>query len=175
MEWLSQTTLARLRDRLETRGQRPSVVMAHQNLSPDALEFVQVTNQYGTLCEAMYIMMAADGRVTQDERDVLKGALRSLSEDTVRGVHIEAMLDAAAKKAATEGRDARLSAIIDELREDVTLSEVAFVLMAAIAFADDIIEDEENEVLNALAEGLGIATDRANDLLDQVERDQPQD
>lgn len=169
MTWLSTPTLIRLRDQLQAQGQRPSVVIPSQNLSPDALEFIQVTSQYGTLCEAMYIMMSADGRVSQDERDVLKGALRSLSSDNVRGVHIEAMLDAASKKLASEGRDKRLAAVIEELREDTTISEIAFVLMAAIAFADNVIEDEENEVLNELAEGLGIDADRANELLDQVE------
>lgn len=44
--------------------------------------------------------------------------------------------------------------------------------MAAIAFADNVIEDEENEVLNELADGLGISAERANELLDQVEQDQ---
>jgi len=172
MVWLSTPTLFRLRDQLQAHGQRPSVVLPNQNLSPDALEFIQVTTQYGTLCEAMYIMMAADGRVSQEERDVLKGALRSLSDDSVRGVHIEAMLDAAAKKIANEGREKRMAAIVSELSEDSTLSEVAFVLMAAIAFADNVIEDEENEVLNELAEGLGIDEERANMLLDQVEQEQ---
>ncbi|MFW5739253.1 MAG: TerB family tellurite resistance protein [Myxococcota bacterium] len=171
MAWLSTPTLTRLRDQLQAHGQRPSVVIPSQNLSPDALEFVQVPAQYGTLCEAMYIMMAADGRVTQDERDVLKGALRSLSGDTVRGVHIEAMLDAAAKKLAAEGRPGRMAAIVDELRADTTLAEVAFVLMAAIAFADNVIEDEENEVLNELADGLGLSAERANELLDQVDQE----
>jgi tellurite resistance protein len=171
MVWLSNPTLVRIRDQLQARGQRPSIVMPNVSLSPDALEFVQVTSEYGTLCEAMYIMMAADGRVSQPEREVLKGALRALSSDTVRGVHIEAMLDASSKKLATEGRGARMKAVVEVLREDDTVAEIAFVLMAAIAFADNVIEDEENEVLNELAEGLGIDEARANELLDQVERE----
>ena len=45
-------------------------------------------------------MMSADGKVTDDEREVLKGALRNLSGDTrPLASHIEAMLDA--------GREAR--------------------------------------------------------------------
>ena len=55
--------------------------------------------------------------------------------------------------------------------EDKTRAEVAFVLAAAIAFADNAIADEENETLNALAEGLGIDESRANELLDDVEKD----
>ena len=57
------------------------------------------------------------------------------------------------------------------MQEDKERAEVAFVLAAAIAFADDAIADEENETLNAFAEGLGIDESRANDLLDTVEAD----
>ena len=57
------------------------------------------------------------------------------------------------------------------LRDDPARAEVAFVLAAAIAFADDTITDEENEALNALAERLGIDEDHANELLDAVEAD----
>jgi hypothetical protein len=102
---------------------------------------------------------------------VLKGALRNLSGDTVRSVHIEAMLDAAARGAAEEGREARLRNVIDHLHEDGARAEVAFVLAAAIAFADSAIADEENETLNLLAEGLGIDEKRADELLDNVESD----
>jgi len=48
---------------------------------------------------------------------------------------------------------------------------VAFVLAAAIAFADNAIADQENDTLNELAEGLGIDETRATALLDGVEAD----
>ena len=59
--------------------------------------------------------------------------------------------------------------VIAALHEDRARAEVAFVLAAAIAFADNAIADEENETLNELAEGLGIDEARANELLDSVE------
>ena len=90
---------------------------------------------------------------------MLKGALRNLSGDTVRSVHIEAMLDRAAEQAAEHGREARLRDVIEHLHEDPARAEVAFVLAAAVAFADSAIADEENETLNLLAEGLGISED----------------
>ena len=61
--------------------------------------------------------------------------------------------------------------VVSALHEDKTRAEVAFVLAAAIAFADNAIADEENDTLNALAEGLGIDDTRANELLDTVETD----
>lgn len=141
------------------------------NLEPEAAELAVVSAEYGPICEAMYLMMSADGKITSEERDVLKGALRNLSEDSVRSVHIETMLDQAAKAVADQGRDARLHEVIERLHEDPARAEVAFVLAAAVAFADSAIADEENETLNMLAEGLGIDEKRADELLDNVEAD----
>src|ERR1700712_5026794 len=45
-----------------------------------------------------------------------------------------------------EGREARLKAIAPTLKEDPALSEAAFSLAAAIAFADNEIKDEENDL-----------------------------
>jgi DnaJ-domain-containing protein 1 len=172
MIWLSGSTLARLRDQLRARGQRPSVVLQNPaDLTPEQAELMAVTSEYGPLCEAMYLMMSADGTVSQEEREVLKGALRNLSSDEIRSLHIEAMLDDASRKVSTQGRDARMRAVVEALEGDPARCEVAFVLAAAIAFADNAIADEENETLNAFAEGLGIDEARANALLDNVESD----
>jgi uncharacterized tellurite resistance protein B-like protein len=172
MIWLSNSTIARLRDQLRTRGQRPSVAIADTaTLDPQDAELAVVSAEYGPICEAMYLMMSADGKIAGEERDVLKGALRNLSGDTVRSVHIEAMLDRAAEQAAEHGRESRLRDVVEHLHEDAARAEVAFVLAAAIAFADSAIADEENETLNLLAEGLGISEARADELLDSVESD----
>lgn len=171
MIWLSNSTLARLRDQLQARGQRPSVVAPEGNVSPEAMELMGVVAEYGPLCEAMYLMMSADGKISNDEREVLKGALRNLSGDSIRTAHMDAMLDEAEKNAAEHGREQRLGEVVAQLHEDGARAEVAFVLAAAIAFADNAIADEENETLNTLAEGLGIDEGRANQLLDDVEAD----
>lgn len=172
MIWLSTSTVARLRDQLRTRGQRPSVALGDlSTLTPDAAELGAVSVEFGPICEAMYLMMSADGKVTDDEREVLRGALRNLSEDSVRSAHIEAMLDQSAKNVAEQGREARMREVIAQLADDPARCEVAFVLAAAVAFADNAIADEENDALNLFAEGLGIDDSRANELLDSVEAD----
>lgn len=171
MIWLSNSTLGRLRDQLQARGQRPSIAAPEPGASPETIEMLTVKAEYGPLAEAMYLMMSADGKISNDEREVLKGALRNLSVDGIRGAQIEVLLDEATKLAADEGREARMSAVVSALHEDRARAEVAFVLASAIAFADNAIADEENETLNALAEGLGIDEGRANELLDDVEKD----
>jgi uncharacterized tellurite resistance protein B-like protein len=169
MIWLSNSTVARLRDQLRQKGQRPS--LAIDSVDPEVVELATIVAHYGAISEAMYLMMSADGKITAEERDVLKGALRNLTEDSIRSTHIDAMLDAAAKAVAEQGRDARLKEVIEQLAGDPARSEVAFVLAAAIAFADSAIADEENDTLDMFAEGLGIDEARANELLDSVEAD----
>lgn len=171
MIWLSNSTLVRLRDQLRQRGQRPSIAAVDPSMTPDAVELMNILAEYGPLCEAMYLMMSADGKIGNDEREVLKGALRNLSGDTIRTTHMEAMLDSAGKHVAEQGREARMQEVVLQIREDRPRAEVAFVLAAAIAFADNAIADEENETLNTFAEGLGIDEPRANQLLDEVEAD----
>jgi uncharacterized tellurite resistance protein B-like protein len=171
MIWLSNSTLFRLRDQLQARGQRPSIVAPEPGMTPDAVELMTIQAEYGPLCEAMYLMMSADGQISNEEREVLKGALRNLSGDLIRTMHMDAMLAEAEKAAAEAGRDARMKEVVASLHEDKTRAEVAFVLAAAVAFADSAIADEENETLNTLAEGLGIDEARANELLDSVEAD----
>jgi tellurite resistance protein len=109
--------------------------------------------------------------VTDDERQVLKGALRNLSDDQLRGAQIESLMEAAQKSVEEQGREERLKEVILALHEDRARAEVTFVLAAAIAFADNAIADQENETLNQLAEGLGIDEATANQLLDSVEAD----
>lgn len=171
MIWLSSSTLVRLRDQLQQRGQKPSIVAPDPSMSPENVELMNILAEYGPLCEAMYLMMSADGEVGQEEREVLKGALRNLSGDGIRTAHMDAMLETAAKNVADQGREARMKELVVQLREDRARAEVAFVLAAAIAFADNAIADEENETLNDFAEGLGIDEGRANQLLDEVEAD----
>jgi len=172
MIWLSSSTIARLRDQLRARGDRPSLVLADAGtLAPEAADFLAATVEYGPLCEAMYLMMSADGKISGEERSVLKGALRTLSNESLASTHIEAMVDAAAKNVTLAGREKRLAEVAIQLRDDPERGEVAFVLAAAVAFADGAIADEENETLSALADKLGIDDQRAEALLDAVETD----
>ncbi|MEI7892908.1 MAG: TerB family tellurite resistance protein [Myxococcales bacterium] len=172
MIWLSNSTLTRLRDKLRASGQRPSLFLTDPTaISPEATELLATTAEYGPLSEAMYLMMSADGHVTHDERQVLRGALRNLSDGSVRSVTIEALLDAAARNVASHGREKRLLDVSQQLAEDPNRAEVAFVLAAAMALADNVVADEENDLLNRFAELLGIDEVKANALLDALEND----
>jgi tellurite resistance protein len=158
--------LLALRDELQTRGQRPSMVFP--SAEPQVVEAVHIVEEYGALCEAMFLMMAADRRVLNIERQVLRGALDVLSDGRVRTAHMEAMLDAAAKKLAEQGVERRRQRVIDTLRDDPVRAEVTLVLAAAVALADGKIVPEEHELFAALAKGLELEQSRADAILAEL-------
>lgn len=172
MIWLSSSTLARLRDQLLERGAPPSMMPP---AADDGDAYLNVLERdIGPLCEAMFLMMNADGDVATAEREVLRGAVRNLSHDSVRTAQIDKLLERAKERVERDGMQARLQAVASELKEDPARAEVAFVLAAAIAFADNLIADAENETLTTLAELLEISDERANALLDQLDEDMKQ-
>jgi tellurite resistance protein len=126
--------------------------------------------RFEALFEAMYLMVVADGTVADVEREVLRGAVRGLTDNAVRTKHIEALM-AECDARAKEGVAARLAVIAPVLKEDPALIDAAFSLAAAIAFADSEIQDQENDLINDLSEALGIDPQRAEDLLMQLESD----
>lgn len=170
---LTVEKLENLRERLKKLGNRHS--MRFPSASLHIVEIMTTLENYGPFCEAMYLMMAADGRVLNVEREVLRGALEIVGSGQVRTAHMEAMLDAAAKASATQGTERRLEAVVDALRGDPIKAELCVVMCAAIAVADEQVTDEEQELLERLAKGLGITESAANRLLHDLSPIQSED
>ena len=170
---LKPAALASLRNRLTDRGLRPSIVMpADAKTTADELLGEALTSEYGPFCDAMYMTMAADRKIDGAERDVIRGALREL-DDRIRSSHIESMLAASQHALESEGRARRLQVIGEALTDERPRAEAAFLLAAAVAYADNEIAPEENEVLQELTRALGIDLSRAHELfngsLEQVD------
>lgn len=170
---VNTAAIAQLRDRLLETGGPPSVLVT----APEALARAEhplagdddAIALFDAAFEGMYLMLASDGTISPTERDVLRGAIRELTAGAVRSADIEKMCGQCQERATKQGAETRLAAIAGVLKGDRSAAEAAFVLAAAMAFADQEIADEENETLNSFAELLGIDVDRANELLDQLE------
>jgi len=173
---LRPATVSRLRDRLKQTGARPSIVISSDQdvlakaglLPPEERTAVQGIDP---IVETMFLMMAADGTVGEDEYNVIRGAVRELTENSIRTTTLNAMLESYQQALEKEGQQARIESIAHRLGDDEAGCESAFVLAAAVAFADEVIDDTENELLNTFAEAIGLSEDRANELLDELEGD----
>jgi tellurite resistance protein len=167
---LPTAAVTALRDRLRERGARPSisVPIVRDASAEDVLDSL-LADQYAPFCDAMYLMMAADGQLEAAERDVIRGALREL-DDRIRSRHIDAMLTASAEALVRDGWEARLAALGEALAEDTTRAEAAILLAAAVAYADGTIAPAEIGVMNALLKTLGVEEARLHHLVGSLER-----
>ena len=168
---LTREKLDPLREALRERGARPSIVVPAIANGQELVEALRLVEEWGAFVEAIYLMMAADQRVMNVEREVLRGALLLLSDDRVRTRHMEAMLDAAMRRVMAEGPEKRLAAVIEALRGDPARAESALVVAAAVAAADQRVVPEEHALLAALARGFGIDEVRAEAMLDEMGRE----
>jgi tellurite resistance protein len=174
---LKTKTILRLRDALLQSGRRPSFVAssAYETLTREGLlspEELGALSRVEPLAETMFLMMAADNKVTDSERDAVRGAIRGLTDSGLRTGTINVMLETYQKRLEAEGREERLREIAETIAEEPTEAESAFALAAAVALADDEVADEENSLINQLAEWFGISPERTAQILDQLEEDQ---
>ena len=173
---IETATIRRLRDALLQSGRRPSTVMssAYEVLTRQGMLTPQESaalTRVDPMAEAMFLMMAADGKVADAERDAVRGAIRGLTDNLLRSGTIKVMLEVYEQRLKEQGRESRLQEIAETLAEDQHEAEGAFSLAAAVALADDEIHDEENSLINQLAHWFGISKDRADQILDQLEED----
>jgi tellurite resistance protein len=173
---LKTRTIERLRDALLESGRRPSVVVssAYETLTREGLlspEEITALNRVDPLAETMFLMMAADGKLTSGEHDAVRGGIRGLTDDVLRTGTISVMLENYQRRLDAEGRDERLRQIAETISEQASEAESAFALAAAVALADDDVAEEENAFINQLAVWFGIGPERASAILDQIEDD----
>jgi tellurite resistance protein len=162
-----------LRERLLESGGAPSIVLT----GPDAARQkghplqgdAEAMALFDATFEAMFIMLCADGETGDEEKEVLRGAMRELTAGVVRSEQIEKMAVETAERLQKDGIDTRLKAISEVLKKNTVGAEAAFVLAAVMAFADEDVADEENDMLNDFADHLGLSGERANELLDALE------
>lgn len=173
---IDTATIARLRDALIQSGRRQAAVIssAYETLTRQGLlseEEQAAVARIEPMVETMFMVMAADGRISAGEMDAIRGAVRGLTEGLLQEGTIKVMLEGCETRLEQEGRAARLDALTSQLREDREDAEGAFALAAAIAMADHEVASEENALILDLGERLGIGTGRAEAILEQLEEE----
>lgn len=166
MARLPNNRLIALRDELQRRGQRRSMVFP--SAAPNVVEAISIAEEYGALCEAMFLVMAVERRMLNVQRSLLRGALDIISAGRVRTAHMEAMLDAAAKRLAEDGFEKRCQRVIESLSSDPVRAETMLVLAAAVAAADGKVTVEEQQLLDRFTKGLGVDPSRLGDVLNEL-------
>ncbi len=173
---IETATIRRLRDALLESGRRESSVMspAYETLARAGMlseDERAALSRVDPMAETLFLMMAADGKVTASERDALRGAIRGLAGDALHEGTVQVMLEQYERSLAGEGREARLHALGARLSGVPAAAEGAFALAAAVALADDEVAAEERSLVEQIREWFGITPERASVILHQLDDD----
>jgi len=161
---MTNPQIERLRDALLRRGtvaSRPPPP-PQSGMKPEQLELARRVRPFA---EAMYLVIAADSDVADRERDVLRGALRALTDGTLSSAALEAMLSDFERARARDGLELRLDAVASALYGDHTDAELALKLSIAATLVDGRLDAREQAVVHALAERLGISQTQVAELI----------
>jgi tellurite resistance protein len=168
---LDSDALLRLRQSLRERG-KPSltppspVSTPRASLAEASPELRAAAERVAPICELLYLMMSVDGACTSEERDLLRGAIRALTDGQLRSAMIDDMLAGFDDALLREGRSARLAFAAARLSADRADAEAAFSLAAAIALADSSADPRELAMLEELGDMLGLPAARRQTLTD---------
>lgn len=170
---LDTSIVARLRDELLEKGRRTTLILspAYESLTREGLltdEENEALRRVDAVVEAMFLMMAADGDVVEEELDVIRGAVRVLTSSVLRSGTIDVMLESFEQRLNVEGWEARLMKVSDQLSHSTWAAETAYGLVAAVAMADREVTLEENELIDRFGEQLGITDQRCCELIELI-------
>jgi len=162
---MTSKRIERLRDKLLARGQ-PTLAPPAPAPAPTATpELWALAERVRPFAEVMYLVLAADGDISERERNVLRGALRSLTEGALSSTALDEMLAQFERSRAREGVELRLDYLASALYLDRSDARLALGLATAAADADRGVGVQEREVISALAERLGIGKSELAELL----------
>ena len=167
---LDSARLVELRDQLRMRGSRASISPGSLPESgPSGLPSAAVRAivlRVSPICEVLYLLSVADGREDTSELELLRGAVRALTDGALPTHEIDGMLAFYAAQLRERTRAERLEQVAALLSADRNDAEAAYMLAAAMVIADGEQESAEHAMLSELRDMLGIAQARARDLLD---------
>lgn len=166
---MNHDRLERLRDRLLGQGSPtiappgPSGTPARQKPQPP--EQRAMYERIRPFAEAVYLVVSADREIGQTERNVLRGALRILTDGALSSSAMESMLAEFDAALARDGFEQRLDDVAAEIYGDMGDQELALSLAAAAATADGRLDAQERAALEGFAERFGLPRQRLEQLL----------
>ena len=164
---LDSALLSRIRDELRHRGERRSTPPPSAASAPTPEENA-IAQRVMPFCEVLYLLMVADEQPDARELDVLRGAVRALTNGRLGSPAIDRQLARFQSALAMQGREQRLTELTGQLAADRQDAEAAYMLAAVMAIADETPDDREQAMLEELRELLGISARRAHTLLGEA-------
>jgi hypothetical protein len=127
-------------------------------------------DEFAATIEAMFLMAAVDGIVSDDEVAQLAASIEAMMDVTgnEKVLDLDKTLFDLNKKLAKEGWKARLDTLPVRLRSREARA-FAFRLAAGVAFVDDEVAHAEAAAIDAYTTALGLTNEEAQEILIDVQ------
>lgn len=157
--------IERLRDRLLRQGRRSVAPAPAWSLSSARPDEQAAYDRILPFAEAIYLVIAADGVHTPEERDALLGAIRYLTEGELGAQAADHMIARFQSELERDGLEVRLDDVASRVYAEPEDRELALSLAAAVAVAGGNSGPTEERTIAGLAERLGFSQGRLEALL----------
>lgn len=123
-------------------------------------------DEFSATLEAMFLMAAVDGSVSQSELGRVRTSFESLvvADGDAGRLDLDALLDGFRRALESDGWQSRLQNVASRIPTSDARA-LAFRLAAAVAFVDDEVESAEAAGIEALAGAFGLDADESQRLL----------
>jgi tellurite resistance protein len=166
----SHDLVTRVRDLILERGgakpprpDNPIAVVEPPDCTP---ELRAILHRVAPMAVAIFLMVSADGLCDEREHRALRGAIRTLTNDSLDDTTIDLMLASFGDALGREGLEGRIAYVASQIAADPADREVTVELAAATILADGEASDPERAALELLAEEVGADPDAAVAILD---------
>lgn len=126
--------------------------------------------QLSAMFEAVFLVAAADGEVSDPEVDELAELLVELTSGQIVDTDLEVMMEQCARSLERDGFEGRVAQVARRL-DDPDARRAAFVMAVGVAHIDGRVDQAEQLVWNSLAKALEIPAAEAKELVDAVEHE----
>jgi tellurite resistance protein len=121
----------------------------------------------GAMVETAFLMAAADGSLSDIEREQLVATMEFITDRKVARARLDEIVGQLLEALSTDGWEARIQAVATSL-EDPLARRNAFRLAAGISFIDGEVQPEEAELFTLLANAFEIPQTEAEAILVEV-------
>jgi tellurite resistance protein len=162
---LNTRIIRSLRDRLLERG-APSLNGDASHV--DGSFQTASLDRVAPLAELLFLMMSADGAIDARELSLIRGTVRTLTDGLVHGATTDRLIAGFQKALDHQGLEGRLGTVTARLAADREEAEMGALLAAAVALADDRVDEDEETLFHEITEQLGIGKRRLDELLGEL-------
>jgi tellurite resistance protein len=137
------------------------------NEAQKAAEDEHRATEFGAFVETAYLVAAADGSVSDAETQRLSHGISQLTKGQISEQQIHDMVQAAASRLQSDGRDGRIQAIASVI-SDSGLRRAALSVATGLAWLDRGVGEKEGLALQALARAFGFSISELHQIMAQT-------